>query len=335
MSEIFLEDNGALVPESVWLSFVSSCENEEAFKKPKEKILLELQEKLVDALKRRIPPPVTKIGVLFSGGVDSTLIAFLLKRCGVKFTCITVGFQDGNAKEPEDIGESRSIADELGFNQESAIKQELVLLNLEDADKLFARTANVLGPELTNVVNVGVGAVEVAATERGKELGIQYFFGGLGSEELFAGYDRHEKALAAGGFDALHKECIAGLRNMYQRDLRRDVAIAQALGVQIATPFLDEKLVSYGLRIPSEMKISTDTTFTGKGRGDIPMERTVKKLILREAAVALGLPERAAFRPKRAAQYGSRLNNAMTMLAQKKGFNFKEEYLKGVLRENQ
>lgn len=327
MPELFLDADGHLIPEQKWLSFFEPLERTQTVaKQPTALIIKQLQEHIVESVKKRIPSNKNnKVGVLFSGGVDSTLIAFLLKKAGVDFTCITVGFQDGNAKEPEDVVESTRIAKELGLTQ------TIVLLNLEQMHELFQRTVTTLGPELTTVVNVGVAAVELAGFEKGKELGINYFFGGLGSEELFAGYDRHEKALASGGFAALHAECLAGLKGMYRRDLLRDAAIAKALGVTAATPFLDEDLIKFALTIPPEYKINTSTTFTGRARGDVPAERTVKKLILREAAVGLGLPEAAAYRPKRAAQYGSRTNNALSMLAARRGFRFKEEYLKSLV----
>lgn len=263
-----------------------------------------------------------KLGLLFSGGVDSTLIAFLLKRLGVPFTCITVGFQDGESKEPEDVVESRRIAHVSGYDH------VVVMLDLAQMHELVKRTVAILGPDLTNVVNAGVGAVEVAAIEKGKTLGISRFFGGLGSEELFAGYDRHEKALEKGGFEALHKECLNGLKGMYQRDLRRDAVIAKKLSVTVATPFLDEELIKFSLTIPPEYKINTNEQFIGRTRGDVPDERTVKKLILREAAEAMGLPHDLAFRPKRAAQYGSRTNNALTTLRRLHGHPDKEAYLR-------
>ena len=328
MDEPYLDEHGALISEEAWTSFVNgiSRTSRTGTVQNHDDAVRELGLLLTRAVKRRIPNETSaRLGVLFSGGVDSTLIAFLLKKAGVEFTCITVGFQDGNAKEPEDVTESRKIAAELGFDH------VVVLLNLEQVEELFKRTVKILGPELVNVVNVGVGAVEVAAFEKGRELHLTHYCGGLGSEELFAGYDRHEKALAAGGYPKLHDECIAGLENMYARDLRRDVAISKAYGVSISTPFLDEELVRYSLTIPPELKISTSKTFTGRSRGDIPAEKTVKKLILREAAVALGLPEDAAYRPKRAAQYGSRTNNALTTLAAKRGFEFKDEYLRSLL----
>lgn len=343
---------GKLISEEAWLSFLQPLEHLQALSEGnRELILQKLEELLIEAVKKRLPvtavavghvsqhasdsvtesesvksdqgggSEAVKIGVLFSGGIDSTLIAFILKRLNIPFTAISIGFQDGGAKMPEDIVESKRIAEELGFNQER------LLLDLKQMEAIFKKTAKILGKELLTVINLGVGSVEVAAMEKGKELGITHFFGGLGSEEIFAGYERHENALETGGNEALHAECLAGLKQMYQRDLRRDTLIPAALGVTAATPFLDKELITFALSIPPELKINPEKTFTGKLGGDVDGTKRYKKLILREMAMKIGLPEEIAFRPKRAAQYGSRTNNALTVLRKAAGCRDKEEYL--------
>jgi len=333
MRESYLDEQGHLIPEQAWHSFVDSLlvdgfvQGEDAEPVPippkrRRELLQELHELLVDAVKRRLPGDETvKVGLLFSGGIDSTLIGFCLRRQGIPFTCITVGFQDGDTKEPEDVTQSRRIARELGFEQET------ILFDLAQADALFKETANILGDELADVVNVGVGAVEVSGIERAKDLNITHLFGGLGAEELFAGYDRHEQAFKTGGHQGLAEERVAGLHRMHARDLRRDTAIAHSLGITLATPFLDEALTRFALGLRPELLIDENETFSGRRRGDVPEQRLVKKLVLREAAEAMGLPHAIAFRPKRAAQYGARTNNALTRLTRLKGFRHKEEYL--------
>lgn len=304
--EIFLE-NDALVSAQTWQSIIHS------WQVPETPVSVEcLSKEIENVILKRVNQPC---GLLFSGGVDSSVIALVLKKNNVDFTCYTVGFQDGGAKMPEDVVESKRAAEMLG------LRHKVLMLDLDAMHELVRKTVQILGNNVT-VVNVGVGAVEVAALEAGKQDGVTHFFGGLGSEEIFAGYERH--ALA----DNINEECIKGLLGMRERDLIREVAIAHALEVQVATPFLDETLAKLALRIPGERKINHEHTFAGRARGDIPDRRVFKKLILREAALALGLPRELAYRPKRAAQYGSRTNNALTMLAKKHGFKHKDDYLR-------
>jgi asparagine synthetase B (glutamine-hydrolysing) len=87
------------------------------------------------------------------------------------------------------------------------------------------------------VVNVGVGSVEVAALKMAKKDGCQVVFGGIGSEEIFAGYQRHKEA------DNKQEECWNGLLGMHKRDLQRDFKIFSSFNIIAATPFLDENLI--------------------------------------------------------------------------------------------
>jgi len=322
--EPYLDADGALIPADAWRSFVDgSAQVPVVSGGNRGPLIQELQEMLEAAVEKRATHAShARIGVLFSGGIDSVLIAFLLQRLGRDFLCLTVGFQDDGAKAPEDVVESARIAKLLGF------EQEIITFNMETIEELFRKTARILGKPLVDVVNIGVGAVAVAALEHGKHLGITHFFTGLGAEELFAGYDRHERAWKTGGNEGLHAECLRGLKeDLYARDLRRDTAIANRYGVTVSTPFLDERLMRFALALPPELKINETKTFAGRDRGDVPLKRPYKKFILREAAELLGLSPSIAWRPKRAAQYGSRTNNALTKLRKKAGSRDKDAYL--------
>jgi asparagine synthase (glutamine-hydrolysing) len=234
-----------------------------------------------------------RVGVLFSGGVDSTLIAFVLHRNGIPFICYTVGFQDEGTKQPEDVIEARRIAERYGWDC------RVQVLNLEETERIIVRTIGILG-DAANPITVGVGAVVVAAADAALEDGVTMLFSGLGSEEIFAGYERHGKAVD------VQEECWDGLVCMRERDLIRDTRIAAAMGVGIATPFLDLQVLRTGMLLEPKIKDG------------------VKKYVLREMAVEYGLPHEFAFRPKRAAQYGSRIDGALERLARRQGLSKKE-----------
>lgn len=293
---------GKLIPEDLWVKFVNGIENNfDSLETNNERAKRELAEAIINAVKKRI---VTKTGVLFSGGVDSSLIAFVLKKLNCSFTCYTVGIENS-----DDIAWAKRVAGEYKFNFKYKI------LSLEELENVLKNVVRILND--SDIVKVSVGSVLYAAGKIALADGNNILFGGLGSEEIFAGYQRHEDALQNNNFEALHKECWNGLKNMWQRDLTRDFAIAKNLGLDLRAPFLDKDLIKSAMSIHPMLKIDKEN----------------KKIILREAAEFIGLKKEFAWRKKQAAQYGSNFVNGIEKLAKKNGFKFKKDYLQSLLKK--
>lgn len=113
----------------------------------------------------------------------------------------------------------------------------------------------------------------------------------------------------------MYEECWNGLKNIEERDVSRDEAIAEHFKIKTLLPFLNEDLVKIAMIIDPELKIKDD----------------INKYILRETAVSLGLPKEYAFRKKIAAQYGSKFDRAILRLARKNKFKYKKDYLKSIM----
>jgi diphthine-ammonia ligase len=305
MDEIF-SSGKALISKLGWQERIASMKPADELSEPEALIANHVRRLFEDAVKMRLEGQ-DSVGIMFSGGLDSSYIAALCKRFNANFTCYTVGFQDMNFAEPDDVIEARKVAEFLKLDDEEF---RLRLLNIKEIEGIIIKAAKILKTEpriidsdIKHVVNTGVGAVELAAYSISKHENI--FFSGLGSEEIFAGYDRHRK-------NPTNEECYNGLLNMYERDLLRDSAISKASGFSFATPFLDKRLIGYCLNIPVRYKINDQGS----------------KMILRNAASdVLGA---FAQRPKKAAQYGSKLDKAIGKLAQLKGFRYKADYLKSL-----
>lgn len=290
---------GKLIPEDLWVKFVNSVENDfDNLETNKERAKREIAEAFVNAVKKRIVP---KFGILFSGGVDSSLIAFISKQLNCNFTCYTVGIEGS-----DDIVWAQKVAKEYGF------KLIYRIFNLDEYESILKDTIKILGD--ADIVKASVGSVLYSAGKLAISNGDNVLFGGLGSEEIFAGYQRHEEALKA-GFEALHKECWNGLKNMWQRDLTRDFTIAKRLGLDLRTPFLDKDLIKIAMSIHPMHKL----------------DKSSKKIILRDATEFLGLKKEFAWRRKQAAQYGSNFVNGIETLAKRKGFKLKKDYLQSLL----
>lgn len=248
---------------------------------------------LIKAVSKRIPDK--KFGILFSGGVDSTLIALICKQLGLDFTCYTAGLKEGNFEVPSDIVYSKKIAKKYGF------KLKIKTLDLKETEKYIKKIAPLI--EDNTVVKVGVALPLYAACEMAKKDKVKVIFSGLGAEEIFAGYERHKKS------SNVNNECLSGLLKIYERDLYRDDTVSMNNKIELRLPFLDKELVEYSLKIPGKYKLKEEHS----------------KFILRDIAEELGLEKEFAFRKKVGAQYGSKFSRAIVKLA--RGKDSKAEYL--------
>ena len=292
---------GKLIPEELWIKFISGMQNGfDSLETNNERAKREIAESVVNAVKKRIAP---KFGILFSGGVDSSLISFISKQLKCNFTCYTVVIEGS-----DDIIWAQQVAKEYNFNFKYKI------LTLDEFETVLKETIRILND--ADIVKASVGSVLNAAVKIAAADGNNILFGGLGSEEIFAGYKRHEDALGKNNFEALHDECWSGLKNMWKRDLIRDFTIAKKLSIELRTPFLDKDLIKAAMNVHPMLKIGKDN----------------KKIILREAAEFLGLKKEFAWRKKQAAQYGSNFVNGIEKLAKRKGFKFKKDYLESLLK---
>lgn len=210
---------------------------------------------------------VNELDILFSGGVDSTTLAFLAKRLGKKFTVISAG-----TKGSPDLMWAQGAAEELGF------KIEIAEFTKEDVKRELPKIMEIV--KTNNPVTISIAIPFYFALKLSKN---KYVMSGLGSEELYAGYKRHELS------ENINEECLKGLKQVWERDLERDLAIMNYYGKTIIVPLLDEKLIEYSLNIHPELKIKD----------------SYKKWILRDVAQKLGVPKKFAWRGKKAAQYGS------------------------------
>ncbi|KAJ9580611.1 hypothetical protein L9F63_024226 [Diploptera punctata] len=125
---------------------------------------------------------------------------------------------------------------------------------------------------------------------------------GMGADELFGGYRRHRTVFKSEGWLGLKKELDVDLSRISTRNLGRDDRIVCDNGCQSRLPYLDETVVSFAY---SSNRFSFLMCYPIQefppGVGD--------KLLLRLVAWKLGLHYPAKL-PKRALQFGSRIANS-------------------------
>ncbi|MHC1636009.1 MAG: asparagine synthase-related protein, partial [Candidatus Methanospirareceae archaeon] len=205
------------------------------FEGDEEEIKKRLFSLLMDSVSKRVKNE-RKVGVLFSGGLDSSLIAYTCKKLGMDFVCYTVAFEGGAMKEAEDLRYAREVAEDLGL--ELKVKK----VGFEDVERYLRKVVPLI--EDVDVVKVEVAIPIYIGCEMAKEDGLKVLLYGLGTEELFAGYERHRRVKK----EELNKECFYGLLRMHERDLYRDEVVAKANKISLRAPFLAKDIVEYALR---------------------------------------------------------------------------------------
>ncbi|QQG39027.1 MAG: hypothetical protein HYS32_01035 [Candidatus Woesearchaeota archaeon] len=295
MTEIYLENN-ELISEDKWKRFVKSLKNDyNSLETNLERSKRRIKNALEDAFKARYED---KSGILVSGGVDSSLLALIGKKLGFNFKCYSIGLEGS-----DDLEYSGKLAESLGLNL------KIKIVDTDDLESTFKYVLSVLGD--TEVTNINIGAVFVIAANFAKEDNVKTLFTGLGADSLFFGFEKQSRIFQAEGFEGMHEECFNWLNEMWGKDLSRDVNLANNLGLNLKTPFLDKQVIMEAVRIHPMLKISN----------------TGNKLVLRELAKDEGLPQEIAFRKKSASQYGSKVQKAMDKIASEKGFKTKRDYL--------
>lgn len=236
-----------------------------------------------------------KVALAFSGGIDSSIIAKILKSLKIDFTAYTVDFK----------GPDAAVAKQLGKQLKLKHKTLRFTGNPEPLIEKAIRITKTTNPVQISVAMPMVLVAEAAAKDRN-----QILFSGLGSDEFLCGYGSHAKALEQ-GYPAVHSECLNRLEKV-KTDIKRDTRICRHFGLKPALPFMDKKVVDIALKIPPKQKISA----------------AEKKIVLRKIAGELGLPAYIYSRPKKAAQYGSGSFTALKYISKEKGFKLLDDYLK-------
>ena len=221
------------------------------------------------------------LGVLFSGGVDSTALLAVAVRIGIPVVAATAGWTGEGTKEPLDISPARAAALKLGARFE--LEEVSRISEVIDALRALHRVVHGM-----DVVKAGVALPVYFAARALARTGCAAALAGGGSEEVMCGYARH----SARPRDAQNLG-LSGLRSLHHRDLQRDSAATTIFGVPAYQPFLSGLVAEFAQNLPTRLKLKP---------GD------VEKRVLRVALEGplLSVPRSLTRRPKLAAQYGSR-----------------------------
>ncbi|XP_035446563.2 asparagine synthetase domain-containing protein CG17486 isoform X2 [Spodoptera frugiperda] len=249
------------------------------------------------------------VGILFSGGLDCTILAVLADKYLPReqsIDLINVAFK-------KDEKSTFDVPDRLTGRQSLQELQKLC----PTRDWIF-REVNVSKEEQEKYQEDIIGdLVYPRETILDESLGTALWFAargqdclhdvstsrvlliGSGADELFGGYTRHRNAFKRKGWQGLNKELLLDWKRISFRNLARDNRVICDHGRQPRMPYLDEDFTNYILQLKPWLRCFPSEDL-GIGMGD--------KLMLRLVALNLGLSE-AVILPKRALQFGSRIAN--------------------------
>ena len=248
---------------------------------------------LIDAMEKRVQD-FQKIGIIFSGGIDSVLIAYLAARMVPEVICYT-----GGVTGSSDIVYAHQIADRLG------LKLKVCELDQEGVERLVPEVMNVI--EDSNAGQVEVALPVYCAVKLAHEDGIKVMLTGQGADELFGGYSWYAKVVEKEGYKILRRHMTEDLLLLYKETLEREDKITMAHSIELREPFLDPEVI--------KMALATSLRLNVRGGSD-----SFGKHVHRKLAETLGIPRDIAYRIKEAAQHGSGMHGMLDSIARKYGF---------------
>jgi asparagine synthase (glutamine-hydrolysing) len=252
---------------------------------------------LLEAVRKRASD-LEGVGIAFSGGVDSSVVAALAESVGLQVQLITVGLED----QPE-VEFAERAAEALGL---PIHLQTFTTSYLEETlDKVLWLI------EEPNSVKASIAVPFFWTAKEAKKLGCPVLFAGQGADELFGGYQRYLTKYVGGGAEAVEDVMFHDVENSYQANFQRDDQVCSYHGVELRLPYVDRDVVDFALRLPLRRKIAS-------------AEDVLRKRVLREVAHNLGIPAFIADKPKKAVQYTTGVTKALQQIARKENLTLRE-----------
>ncbi|WP_147804878.1 asparagine synthase B [Alkalicoccus halolimnae] len=206
-------------------------------------MLAGIRRELGEAVEKRLMADV-EVGVLLSGGLDSSLIAKIAhekRKTSNPMKSFCVGSEGS-----EDVLRAREVAEEIGTEHYEYIytEKELVealpevIYHLESYDSSLVRSA------------IPSYFVSKLAAEH-----VKVILSGEGADELFSGYSYLKEI---NNTKELNEELLRIINTLHNINLQRADRMSMAHSLELRVPFLDLQLIEYALKIPSQLKLGED-----------------------------------------------------------------------------
>ena len=241
--EVGFDEVESLRPEHILFNWEDIAPAQHIYEKIDEVDASKLDKLLKLSVSKRVEG-LDEVGVIFSGGVDSSILTLFLQEISLNkkldITLYAVGTENS-----KDLKAAKCAAELLDLPLRTQIvTEELIRQHVGEV-------VRAIGDD--NLMKVGVGLTTYFATRMIAQDNIRVAISGQGADELFGGYNRYLKSYAEGNLDWELREDIS---NMYHVNLERDDACAMLNSVELRLPFLDKRLVEYAINLPIRNKVS-------------------------------------------------------------------------------
>jgi len=249
-----------------------------------------LQTMLQQSTKERVSG-LKEVALAFSGGLDSSIIALLAKKLGADVHLVHVSLE----KQPE-TEHAKKAAEEL------KLPIHVYLYDEEDVKEDLQKVLRLI--EEPDPVKTSIGISLYWAAEKTVEMNFKVMLTGQGADELFGGYKRYVNEYLRYGKEKAQETIFNDIVRMWETNFERDFKICNYHNVELRLPFATYQIARLAIDLPIELKIA------------LP-DNGLRKIVLRQTAKNLGLPQSIVKRPKRAIQYTTGVNRTLKKLAKR------------------
>ena len=258
----------------------------------KDEALKAYDDAIMDSVAKRVAGR-KRVGIIFSGGIDSVLISYLVRKLSVPFTCYTAG---------------REGAMDIEWAQNAAFRFDFPLkikrLSVNEIEELIPEVISSIEDHSLNQVEVSIPMY--ASIRMAQEADERVILTGQGADELFGGYPWYSRIVGQEGYQSFEKRSWEDTFVLYKECLEREDKIAMAHSLELRVPYLDPEVIKLAFMISPHLKIRRN-------------DDLLLKWIHRQYGLSIGIPEETALRKKEAAQHGANVHTVFEELANKTG----------------
>jgi len=234
----------------------------------------EKYEELFDKIKTAISETVTdkKIGIAFSGGVDSTMISKVCKDMDFDITLLTIGFA-----ESHDILFAKEINEHLNY------PHHVLEIDPDTFSEISSKIHEKIKTDNISWNENCIAFYYVSKLAQSLELDTVVTANGI--DELFCGYNAYRDAFEKGD-----KEIIQVMNSKIDNELKMMRAVNEVCSefeVKVFQPLLSKDFISYAKTLPISDKIHD--------KDDL-----MRKHIIRQLASEVGVPDISSTKRKKA-----------------------------------